>query len=868
MTLLAAGLTALSLIASSANASTTQVAMFQPGTNLITDPAGTLIELHSLGVGVVRVIVPWASVAPQPSSTTRPSNFDANDPASYPASNWTTYDAIVRDASALGIRVDLTLSSGAPLWADTGRIPAAARTPLYAWQPSPTQYQAFVHAVGVRYGGRYVPAGQTTSLPRVDLWGLWNEPNFGKNLAPQASSGSSVLTAAAVYRTLVDAGWKGLGSSGHAHDQVLIGHLAARGSSAAADAEGSRRTSRHLRHDEATAVHPRAVLHRFAIQHAAREGGHGDRVSEPRRRLPFRAPRFVRRRRFRRSSVSAEPSAEPRQLERPGLHRVRQLPRLAATLDRVQRLYGSHRKLPIYVTEYGYITNPPNHSLPFVSPATAAKYINWAEYLSYKNPRIATTMQFLLEDPNPRVGVPEFGGFASGLEFFGGKHKPSYDAYRLPLFLPLTSVQRSHALEVWGCVRPAHYAQLATHRTQSVEIQFQPESRGAFTTHPTVPITNPRGYFDVTSPFPTSGSVRLQWSGTRHVPQPRRAASPCADVGAAPAPTALAVALLAAGHLGVDLRARDRVPRAGGDVSGHGRHPGRSGRDGSATLRALGVGRVRLFVAGGTTPLALSYRRPQFNADDPKAYGDWDWSRLDAAVSSRRADGINLDLDLGGGAPLWATRPDRPTDGPHPSWAPNASDFGAFVRAVGTRYSGNYDPDTEQLSPGDPADLPAVHFWSIWNEPNYGPSLAPQGDPRQAGHSSVERSAWLYRNLLDAAWSGAARDRPRRGHDPHRRGRAARRGREQARAVQRHDADAVPSRALLRRHPLPRAARTRRGASRLPDERRRVPLLPRAPPGPVSRQRICRPPLFPLVPAERRAQTRTRTTRHSRRSAT
>ena len=52
--------------------------------------------------------------------------------------------------------------------------------------------------------------------------------------------------------------------------------------------------------------------------------------------------------------------------------------------------------------------------------------------------------------------------------------------------------------------------------------------------------------------------------------------------------------------------------------------------------------------------------------------------------------------------------------------------------------------------PGDAGDLPRVSFWSIWNEPDYGPSLAPQGVP---GDLTVENSPRMYRRLLDAAWA-------------------------------------------------------------------------------------------------------------------
>jgi hypothetical protein len=188
-----------------------------------------------------------------------------------------------------------------------------------------------------------------------------------------------------------------------------------------------------------------------------------------------------------------------------------QLPRLGAALDRAQRVYGSRARLPIYDTEYGYITHPPRNR-QFVSPATAAAYMNWAEYLSWRNPRLATTMQFLLRDPNPTSNVPEFGGFASGLVFFDGRHKPGYDAYRMPIFLPTSSARRGGALLVWGCIRPAHYAALDTRTAQSAQIQFRRGSHGPFSTIQDVKITSQHGYFDVRVVFPSSGFVRLAWS--------------------------------------------------------------------------------------------------------------------------------------------------------------------------------------------------------------------------------------------------------------------------------------------------------------------------------------------------------------------
>jgi HTH-like domain len=117
-----------------------------------------------------------------------------------------------------------------------------------------------------------------------------------------------------------------------------------------------------------------------------------------------------------------------------------QIPRLVTLLDQLQRVDRSHNR---------FVTDPPNsrrvasgnrHS---VSPGTAGRYINWAEYLSWRNPQIASTMQFLLNDPNPTQGESLFGyvGFAAGLIFYSGKPKADYYTYRLPLLLPISSTR-------------------------------------------------------------------------------------------------------------------------------------------------------------------------------------------------------------------------------------------------------------------------------------------------------------------------------------------------------------------------------------------------------------------------------------------
>lgn len=82
----------------------------------------------------------------------------------------------------------------------------------------------------------------------------------------------------------------------------------------------------------------------------------------------------------------------------------------------------------------------------------------------------------------------------------------------MPIWLPVTSFSRGHAIEVWGCVRPARYARLDTHAIQYARIQFARAGSGRFRTLATVELSDPYGYFDVAEKFPATGHVRVAWA--------------------------------------------------------------------------------------------------------------------------------------------------------------------------------------------------------------------------------------------------------------------------------------------------------------------------------------------------------------------
>jgi hypothetical protein len=467
---------------------------------LIAAPGPTLDQLRRLGVDYVRVSIPWAALAPDAQSRSRSAGFTATSPAAYPASAWAPYDSIVRAATARGIGVDLNPTGPAPLWA-TGADPPPGG-PYGEWKPSATAFGAFVQAVGTRYSGSYTPPGESSSLPRVSFWAIWNEPNYGIDLAPQAIDHSAVEVSPLLYRGLLDAAWSALQATGHGRDTILIGELAPRGITTG-DNPGNFSGMVPLRYLRALYCVD-SSLHQLRGTAAAARGCPTDSAGSA--RFVAAHPAL-----FKASAVALHPypsgGVPPNVVTpfEPDYADLAALPTVERTLDALQAAYGSSTRFPIYSTEFGYQTNPPENIPRTTSPATAAYYLNWAEYISWRDPRVRSWDQYLLND------TPQ-GNFASGIEFADGRPKPGYFAFRMPIYLPATTASKGQSLEVWGCVRPARYARLQTGGTQVAQILFRPSSGGRYQIVRRVTLTDPSGYFDVRQAFPSSGTVKLACS--------------------------------------------------------------------------------------------------------------------------------------------------------------------------------------------------------------------------------------------------------------------------------------------------------------------------------------------------------------------
>ena len=498
---------------SAASASKTQLQMFQDGGQLQTDPAAALARFRALGANSIRVVVFWYQIAPSAGAKKKP-KFNATDPNAYPAANWKVWDTIVRDAAADGIKVDFTVAGGPPIWADGPGTPKAyLQNTHWAWKPNAADYGQFMQAMGKRYSGTFTPKGQSSRLPRVTMWSLWNEPNFGEDLGPQAINDSKTLTAPMYYRNLANQGYNALKKTGHSRDTILLGELAVEGFE---PSPNPRRTGGLP--GDAGQTRPQLFLRQlYCVDNNFRPltGSTAKAVGCPTSAAASRKFRTQNPALFNASGLSIHPYAQNQSPvskagDKPDFIHFPDIPAAEAEIDHLNKIYGSGKHYAIYNDEYGYITNPPylkRNGHNYVSPATAAYYINWAEYLSYKNPRIASYMQFLLLDPPPTTGP--YAGFASGLYFSNGKPKAVLPAYQVPVFMPKTNLEAGQSAEVWGEARASRFMQTDTQQTQTVQIQFQLGGHGAWTTLQKVTTA---GYFDVHVKIPAGGNLRLTYT--------------------------------------------------------------------------------------------------------------------------------------------------------------------------------------------------------------------------------------------------------------------------------------------------------------------------------------------------------------------
>ena len=480
-----------------------------------------MAEAKAMGFDRIRVSVYWHVLAPGSNSKQKPSSqYPQSDPRFYPQDRWDRYDKIVTLAAKHGLGVLFTLTGPAPLWA-TG-TPEGGRSDVEdTWDPNTGDFKDFVNAVATRYNGTwhdehlqpgllpFLPGTYTTppDLPRVTVWSVWNEPNHGGWLTPQwhapPGGGKMIPSSPRIYRGLVDAAWSALGATGHSGDTVLIGETAPRG----LHDPGLTRGVRPLRFiRELYCVDGKFRPFAGAAAQARGCPANPDPAAFANAHPGLFAATGWAHHPYSLITAPTWPDDNRDDATLSGTNR------LTRTLDRLLSAAGKPRKLPIWLTEYGYQTDPPDPTIG-VSWSRQADWLDDATFRAFRNPRVASMAQFLLVDDGPltqyKPDDPRYWGtFQSGLVTKQGKHKAAYESFKHPIDVIPRRQRAGHALRIFGQLRSAPDGKRLT-----ASIQFRRVHTKSWKEVARVTVGNSRGFLDTFVKARRSGSYRVAWVG-------------------------------------------------------------------------------------------------------------------------------------------------------------------------------------------------------------------------------------------------------------------------------------------------------------------------------------------------------------------
>lgn len=460
-----------------------------------------IVRMKQLGVDTVRATILWSTVAEganlsnadikkiksaagRARARRQRARFNPVDPRTYPIRNWDRYDNLVKDAARLKLKVYFTITGPGPKFGHR-KAPRSQLRNSKTFKPVPSRFRDFVVAVGRRYSGTYKDENAIKQpLARVAMWSLWNEPNQSGWLSPQweKRGGQLIPASPALYRQLFIAGREGLRASGHDRDAILLAETAPLGSGGRGP-RTSLRPAPFLR--ELACIAPNGTP--FAGADATVRGCAADFAKGPLRATGFAHHAYTKK---------LAPSAKP---SNPDDLTLANLTTLGALLDQLaaQSQGKLPTGLPIWITEFGYESNPPDPRNG-ITLARQAEFNQLGEFLAFNNPRVPGFTQFLLRDAAPLKQFKKSSRFywftyQSGLFTVKGKAKPAASAY----LLPFVAFKSGPNVGFWGQLRfrPNGSPDVAY-------VMWRPNAQTPWALLGAAVPTSARGFFATTAPAP------------------------------------------------------------------------------------------------------------------------------------------------------------------------------------------------------------------------------------------------------------------------------------------------------------------------------------------------------------------------------
>jgi hypothetical protein len=291
---------------------------------------------------------------------TRPAHpLNGDDPA-YKLSD---LDAFVNTAEKYDLQVLLTIT-GTPPWANDGQSQNHPPTHL-------ADLTNFAEMLASRYNGKHAGLGVVTKFS------VWNEPNLGLFLLPQYSG--NTIVSPAIYAKLFMAAYKGI-KAGNPAAIVAAGETSNRGRDKPSGAPGTDSVAPGTFAQLLSEVAPKLPFAAWATHPYP-----SDFIFGPAQKVAFPNVGFSTMLQFGKS---------------------------------LQLWF--HRRVPIWVTEYGEETKP--EWAGGVSYAQQASDVRKALQLAAANPYVDMFVWFIFRDSNAQT-------WFSGLENANGTKKPAYAAF-------------------------------------------------------------------------------------------------------------------------------------------------------------------------------------------------------------------------------------------------------------------------------------------------------------------------------------------------------------------------------------------------------------------------------------------------------